>query len=181
MSGRFLPRRHNQGVRWLGWAGMSLLLAGCTLQRDVVQAPPSGQLGQSAPALTGVSLDGQAMRVALKGHRTVVVFWASWCGPCRHEQPALNRLSAAYSGRGVQLVGVEILDRDRAGASAFERELDVPYPSFYDPDGKLAAAYEVDYPPGKVLVDQRGIIVARYPGEAAEGQLRALIEKKLLA
>ena len=72
-----------------------------------------------------------------------------------------------------------MLDHDRALARAFVEEFKVAYPSLYDDSGKIAAAYEVDAPPSIVLVDQRGIVVGRYPGEASPAQLQALIDQKL--
>ncbi len=167
-------------MRALGLLLGALILSGCALQRDVAQAPPSGKEGTKAPPLAGQTLDGDAVSVSFVGAKTVLVFWAAWCGPCRHEQPGLNRIAADYAGRGVRLYGVDILDHDRAQAKAFLLEFRVPYPSLYDSAGKLAAVYEVDAPPAIVLVDGRGIVVGRVPGEISESQLRKLIEDKLL-
>ena len=75
---------------------------------------------------------------------------------------------------------MDLLDHDRALARAFVHEFHVSYPSLYDDSGTIAAAYEVDSPPSFVMVDQRGIVVARYPGEASTAQLQTLIDQKLL-
>jgi thiol-disulfide isomerase/thioredoxin len=152
-----------------------LLLAGCTLQPDVSQAAPNGRVGTVAPRLSGETLDGTALAVDFKTSKTVLVFWAAWCGPCRNEQPWLNALAAKYAGQGVQFVGVDMLDHDRALARAFYAEFKVPYPSLYDDAGSRTAAYEVDSPPSFVLVDRRGIVVGRYPGEASQAQLERLV------
>jgi hypothetical protein len=47
-----------------------------------------------------------------RGKYTLVVFWASWCGPCRAEHPDLNALYARYKARGFEMVGIS-LDEDR--------------------------------------------------------------------
>ena len=151
------------------------LLAGCTLQPDVSQVAPHGRVGTVAPRLSSATLDGTALAVDFSASKTVLVFWAAWCGPCRKEQPGLNALAAKYANQGVQFVGVDMLDHDRALARAFYAEFKVAYPSLYDDSGSLTAAYEVDSPPSFVLVDQRGIVVARYPGEASQAQLEKLV------
>jgi thiol-disulfide isomerase/thioredoxin len=162
-------------------AGAVGLLSACTLQENVAVVPPSGKVGVPAPALLGQTLDGAVVTVDFRNRKTVLVFWASWCGPCRHEQPYLNRMATAYATRGVQFIGVNFLDHDHAAAKAFENEFHVPYPSLVDDSGKTAATYSVDAPPSQVLVDGRGIIVARTPGEVSEDQLGRLIQAKLLA
>src|SRR5712692_8743818 len=106
---------------------------------------------------------------------------ASWCGPCRHEQPYITQMAKDLAFQGVRFIGVDFLDRDHAAAAAFVQEFRVPYPSIYDPDGKIAAAYQVDSPPAKVLVDGRGIVVARIDGETTTDKLERLIQAKLLS
>ncbi|TME79714.1 MAG: TlpA family protein disulfide reductase [Chloroflexi bacterium] len=178
MSGGIVQRRL---ATVLILAGAAALLSACSLQQDVAVAPPSGKIGIPAPALSGQTLDGAPITVEFRNRKTVLLFWASWCGPCRHEQPFLNRMATDYATRGVQFIGVDILDHDHAAAKAFEDEFHVPYPSLYDDAGKTAATYNVDAPPSQVLVDGRGIIVARTPGEVSEDQLGRLIQAKLLA
>ncbi len=162
------------------WLLLILLLAGCSLQPDVSQAAPNGRVGTAAPRLSGERLDGSALSVDFKASSTVLVFWAAWCGPCRKEQPGLNELAASYARNGIKFYGVDMLDHDRALARAFYAEFNVPYPSLYDASGSLTAAYEVDAPPSFVLVDRRGVVVARYPGEASQAQLAKLIDQKLI-
>jgi len=169
-----------QGRLLVAMIACSILVSACTLQQDVASAPPSGKTGFSAPTVSGTTLAGKGMTIVFRGHRTVLIFWASWCGPCRHEQPYVTRMATDLAAQGVQFFGVDFLDRDHAAAEAFVQEFHIPYPSLYDPDGKLAAAYQVDSPPAKVLVDGRGVIAARVDGETTEDKLERLIQAKLL-
>ena len=52
----------------------SMLLSACALQQDVASAPPSGKTGSSAPALSATTVDGKALTVAFRNHRTVPSF-----------------------------------------------------------------------------------------------------------
>ena len=158
----------------------ALLIAGCTLQPDLSQVTPHGRVGTKAPALSGETLEGSSLTVDFHQGKTVLVFWAAWCGPCRAEQPGIDTLAARYATQGIRFYGVDLLDHDRALARAFVKEFNVAYPSLYDDSGTVAAAYEVDSPPSFVLVDQRGIVVGRYPGEASTAQLATLIDQKLV-
>jgi len=156
---------------------MVLLLSACTLQPDVSQAAPNGRVGTAAPALSGQTLAGDALSIDFRQSKTVLVFWAAWCGPCRQEQPGLNTLAAKYQSKGIRFVGIDLLDHDRALARAFVAEFKVPYPSLYDDSGSLAAAYQIDSPPSFVFVDQRGVVVNRYPGETSQAHLESLVQK----
>jgi thiol-disulfide isomerase/thioredoxin len=169
-----MPRRGIEGTLLL----VAVLLAACTLQPDVSQVAPNGRIGTPAPPLSGQTLAGDTLKIDFHQSKTLLVFWAAWCGPCRKEQPGLNTLAAQYAGQGVTFYGVDLLDHDRALARAFVAEFKVPYSSLYDDAGSLAAAYEIDAPPSFVLVDARGVIVGRYPGEASQAQLRQLLDQK---
>jgi len=60
--------------------------------------------------------DGSAWSsTSARGSLLVVNFWASWCGPCRAEQPALSRVARAYRSRGVRFIGVNV--RESRGAA----------------------------------------------------------------
>jgi len=91
------------------------------------------QADKLLPGGTGAFEKGIA---ALKGYPVVVNVWASWCGPCRFEFPTLQKLSAEH-GRQVAFLGVNSQDSD-ASARTFLGEDPVPYPSYTDPDKKLA-------------------------------------------
>lgn len=82
---------------------------------------------------------GKALRrrlAGLKGHGVVVNKWASWCGPCRLEFPHFQR-QATKRGRSVAFLGLNSGD-NRADAQEFLTEFPVPFPSYVDPDHKIA-------------------------------------------
>jgi cytochrome c biogenesis protein CcmG, thiol:disulfide interchange protein DsbE len=99
--------------------------------------PPLAALHSQANQLLPGGAGAFEKRIAaLRGYPVVVNVWASWCGPCRFEFPTLQKLSAEH-GKQVAFLGVNSQDSD-AAAGTFLHEAPVPYPSYTDPDKKIA-------------------------------------------
>jgi cytochrome c biogenesis protein CcmG/thiol:disulfide interchange protein DsbE len=91
----------------------------------------------------------------LKGYPVVVNKWASWCGPCRAEFPHFQRL-ALERGRKIAFLGVNSNDNDGAAAK-FLKEFAVSYPSYTDPNLKVAALFNAVVPfPATAFYDSKG-------------------------
>jgi thiol-disulfide isomerase/thioredoxin len=98
---------------------------------------PLAALHAQTDHLIGGGVPAYEKRIAaLRGYPVVANVWASWCGPCRAEFATLQQLSARY-GKRVAFLGINSEDSDDA-AKTFLEEAPVPYPSYTDPDGKLA-------------------------------------------
>jgi thiol-disulfide isomerase/thioredoxin len=109
------------------------------------------------------------------GKVVVVNFWASWCGPCRREAPALQRLWEEYRDRSVQFLGVNFND-DPAAALAYEEEFGITYPSVSDPSGKVAHLFQVLALPTTFVVGRDGWIAYHFTGIITEPLLRDSLE-----
>lgn len=99
-----------------------------------------------------------------RGEVVVLNFWASWCGPCRDEQPELNEAYEALEGLPVRFLGVNFREDTLPNARAHVREFAMPYDSLHDPTNTIAAALQVPTIPATVLIDPAGRIAGRLPG-----------------
>ena len=113
----------------------------------------------------------------LRGYPVVVNVWASWCGPCRFEFPVLQKLSARY-GKQVAFLGVDSEDSNDA-ATTFLSEDPVPYPSYTDPDKKLAESLGVHIGfPGTAFFDKAGKLLYLKQGPYAnDSELEADVRR----
>lgn len=112
---------------------------------------------------------------------TLVDFWASWCGPCRQEMPAVKAVYEAFKKKGFGIVGVS-LDKDAEAWKKSITELGITWPQMSDLKAwecAGAALYGVRAIPATVLVAQDGTIVARdLRGEAIAEKLTELLGDK---
>ncbi len=102
----------------------------------------------------------------LQGRVVVLNFWASWCGPCRAEQPDLNEAFEVLPDDEVAFLGVNIEDPE-ANALAHIREFDIPYDSLYDPTNSYASRFEGVGPrtiPTTIFLDADGRVAVRVLG-----------------
>jgi cytochrome c biogenesis protein CcmG/thiol:disulfide interchange protein DsbE len=113
----------------------------------------------------------------LRGHPVVVNKWASWCGPCRAEFPFFQR-QAVQRSREVAFIGVNSTDND-ASARDFLEEFPVTYPSYKDPDQKIAAVFDgVAAFPSTAFYDSKGKLqYLKQGGYSSEAKLAADIER----
>jgi thiol-disulfide isomerase/thioredoxin len=128
---------------------------------EPIPAPPAP--GAPAPDVPVRDMRGKEFTLAsLRGKPVLIVFWASWCAPCRAESIALRRIADQYEGR-LEIVGVS-LDEDRRAFEAFVYNQHLPGRQVFDGGwfGPVARRYGVAATgiPCSVLVDRESRIVA---------------------
>jgi len=134
---------------------------------------------QSSELLDGGVPAFKARLKELRGTPVVINKWASWCGPCRAEFPVFQRV-ATERGKEIAFVGSNSGDSTNP-AREFLAEYPIPFPSYLDPDEKIARAIKApaNYPI-TVFVDERGetAFIHQGPYETA-GDLNADIDRYL--
>lgn len=148
-------------------------------QTGSMNAGPVALAGAPAQSLPLKRLDGSAD--SLMNYRGKVVFmnlWATWCPPCRHEMPALERFYTEYRSRGVMVLGVDQGESARV-AGTFARKLHITYPILLDETEAYGRAYAAIGLPTTIVISRNGRIVKGIDGEMTLPQMRAAVAPAL--
>lgn len=98
----------------------------------------------------------------LQGGPALVVFWATWCGPCGEEVEELRQVQAKYQGRGLKIVGLSV-DETAAPVPLMVQKLSIPYPVA---TGALPLfdSLKLETLPQSFLLDKNGVIKESFSG-----------------
>jgi cytochrome c biogenesis protein CcmG, thiol:disulfide interchange protein DsbE len=137
--------------------GSWLWLSRVPLAAQTLTHTPQSAIGYPAPDFTLKTLDGKSFTLsAHRGTPIVLNFWATWCGPCQNEMPAMQATATRYAGR-VLVIGV---DQAEAGAVVrqFVDQVGVSYPILLDADQSVAHRYNIGGLPTTFFIDNNGVI-----------------------
>lgn len=150
------------------------------LARGQVAAVSATIPPKPVPEVSFSGPDGRAMTLAdLKGRTLVVNLWATWCAPCRHEMPALDRLQAELGGPDFEVVAINVDTRNPDKPKAWLQENGIGRLAYYaDPTGKAMQTLQRSGAlvglPTTLVVDPGGCEVAILKGPADWGGEDAL-------
>lgn len=140
------------------WLALSVALAA----PELIPETEADLVGRTAPAFEAKTLDGEAFDLeATRGKPVILAFWASWCGPCRGELPALSQLQAERDDLAIYAVNV---DRDRRKAEGFLRQVKVDLPIVWDNTSTAMGQYDVLSMPTVFVLDRQGTVKLRKVG-----------------
>ena len=163
------------------FAGIVLLLFlfGYAIFGDKVFEKRSPLVGIPAPEFTLKLFNGEQLKLSeLKGKAVLLNFWASWCGPCRSEAPALETSWRKYKDKPVVFLGVNVWD-DKSNALQYLNSFGGGYINGIDPKGEIAVEYGVAGVPETYFIDPSGKIVDKYTGQLTEEMIDYFLGKAL--
>lgn len=135
-----------------------------TAAADIVEAP--------------ISATDLAARVqAEKGRVVLINFWASWCGPCRSEFPALARLRKSFSEKDLLILGIS-LDFDGEMFTDFAKAQQFPYPVLLG-DANLMEDMNIEAIPKTLIYDRNANLAQNHDGPAPFAELDAVVKALL--
>ena len=157
---------------------LTLFLAGLPLLAG------ASEIKGPAPDFTLKSNSGKNLKLSeLRGQVVLINFWASWCGPCRQEMPALDELHRRYAALGFTVLGVNV-EEDSSKAQILLKDVPVTFPVLFDTRNTVSKQYNVKAMPTTVIVDRNGNMRYLHKGyqpgyeqQYAE-QVRALIRER---
>jgi peroxiredoxin len=115
-------------------------------------------VGQPAPDFTATTADGKAFRLSdLKGKPVWLTFGASWCQPCRAENPDIQATYDKLKGSGVQVVQVYMAE-DAKTVTDYANRVGITYTKVPDPDQRLADGYRILGIPTHFFIDSSGVL-----------------------
>ena len=159
------------------WIGNSIAPPGSTTQGGI----PAPQTGFQAPDFTLQTPEGETVTLSdLRGQVVLVNLWASWCGPCRTEMPAMQQVYDAYKDQDFTILAVNATHQDNVtDAVAFANGLKLTFPIVLDVDGGVSDQYQLRSLPSSFFIDQDGQIREVVIGSMSESLLRVRVEQLL--
>jgi len=148
-------------------------------QNNKPRVADSNSLGK-APDFRKVTFKGEAVKLTdFRGKVVLLNFWATWCGPCRREIPALIEIQNELGDDGLQVIGIALDEEGFQVVQPYVREQDINYPVLLDDysyGNELGGIYVI---PTTYIIDRNGNIVARRIGETTADEFRSLVKEIL--
>jgi peroxiredoxin len=160
------------GSAWLWWSRPEGELTAAqprpdtALQSEAAAANPlvGPGVGRMAPDFTLTTLDGGTFRLSeQRGKPVVLNFWATWCGPCQRELPALQK-AAEHFGDDVVFVGVD-QGEEAAIVQSYVDKMGLTFTIPMDTDGQVGYDWSVQGLPTTFFIDRSGVIRSLWMGE----------------
>ncbi len=115
--------------------------------------------GQVAPDFRLRDMNGQMVSLSdFRGKVVLLNFWATWCGPCRVEMPAMEELYRQYPRKDFEILAVSTDAQGVAVTRPFQQENKLTFPILHDADFRVGLSYGARTLPMTFMVDRNGIV-----------------------
>ncbi len=138
------------------------------------------QVGDEAPNFMLHDLAGNVMSLAqLRGKVVLLNFWATWCGPCRVEMPAMEQLYRAFPRREFEILAVSTDSQGAAVTRPFQKAMGFTFPILHDSEYRVGLTYGARTIPVTFMVDRQGVVRQKIFGarDWASPEARELIHE----
>lgn len=130
---------------------------------------------EAPPVVVRRSGDGE-VKIPLRGHPHLLVFFSTWCNSCPQYVSYLVRMPELRRG-GVEIVPIDVAAAEIPGdPEAFWRRIGAKGPLYLDELGQIADSFEVRDLPATVLVDRSGMIVATFQSAPSRREISRLLK-----
>ena len=117
------------------------------------------KLGEPAPNFQLRDLNGRFVTLSdLRGKVVLLNFWATWCGPCRVEMPAMEQLYQTLSRKDFEILAVSTDAQGVSITRPFQQENHLTFPILHDADYRVGLTYGVRTLPMTFMVDRQGVV-----------------------
>ncbi len=146
---------------------------------DYIETHAKVEVGAKFMDFTLKTAEGEDVNLekVINSNRVVLVdFWASWCGPCRAENPFVKAAYEKYHANGFEIIGVSV-DQDEAAWLKAVAEDGMTWIQVRDVDNSASADYLIQYIPSNFLYDSNGVMIAKgLRGEELEAKLAEVLK-----
>ena len=153
------------------WLLVGLVAADCALVMSVANAESPAfkkmpiaergvvKVGDEAPNFQLRDLTGNVVSLSqLRGKVVLLNFWATWCGPCRVEMPAMEQLYRTFPRREFEILAVSTDPQGAAVTRPFQQEMGFTFPILHDSEYRVGLTYGARTLPMTFMVDRQGVI-----------------------
>ncbi len=122
------------------------------------------ETGNLAPEFQLPDTEGQTVTLSdLRGNPVILNFWATWCGPCKHEMPFLQQKYEDWQSEGIILLTINLRET-HSEATQYMESNGFSFPVLLDSDGEVSSLYQIIGIPTTFFLDKDGIIQAKKLG-----------------
>lgn len=180
---RLTQNRHAQAAMILLLAlfiavGVNFLQGGREVQvvaTDALEVDPTP--GSLAPDFTLTTVDGESVSLSqLRGKTVLLNFWATWCGPCRIEMPAIQSRFEEFKDEGLVVLAVDF-DESQQAVAEFRDEFGLTFTLLLDPGAEIQKLYRNRSYPASFFIDSQGVVQVQHIGVMTEGQLDGYLQQ----